>query len=626
MAGVTSLLRSAQSAQKKIQAQQDAIQAFQWESSPQTYEDYINYSNYLQSRAKTTTDVSSAVSLQGKIRSAQRTYTSNELQRQTMQIMEGNGTTQGKMEVVKNLYDQAVSTGDYNLAQNLASQWDSLTIKLQNEQESLQRSYNTMAMNNVKSLKELVNKMQKGDPAKIQTGEDYIQLPGGDIVKSLGQLNAEFQTTGNSQLAGGKQGNLFKEAADTVKAMQDAITNAYNGATTQEAVDSIEQQFGGILDGTKTIKFLGMDLTPQDIKLAAESDAANNPIYSIQSKRNESTGKQEFSLKKNKVEDFVWARTGTDPVTGEDIYSPINVRTSQDNLPWASLDTKLDANGNPIKNSMDSKGKNITTDATGKPIYANDSNTIKNRLATLGIQANQNSDGTIDVTIPGKGTYQAVITADGTIRYYGDPGQYSGGNPGLYEINLTDKSNFGLLGDIKAGTTREVSPEETSIFGTQSKYGGLLSVANQAGNRIMDIYTGKTSGSERKVGPLDKINLSANNIGGAVPVLGRGLQGSGISGTLGAAKAQAEAVAQKRQAMANQLQNALALNLNQTPVQQYASNGAPIRQLSVAPAPKQPTVTVAPPKPQQTVTVNNNKPTGTVKVVDNSYKGKLTVK
>lgn len=618
MAGTTSLLRSASSARKKIQAQQDAVQAFQWENSAQTYDDFKEYTRYLQDRVKTTTDVSSALTVQSKIRSAKRTYTSNEIQRQTMQVMEGKGTTQSKMEVVRNLYDQATESGDYNLAQNIASQWDSLTIKLQSEQEALQRTYNTMAMNGVKNLTQLVDKMQKGT--------EIIQLPGGDVIKPLARLNAEFQANGTSVLAGGTSGNVFKEAADTVKAMQQTIIDAYNGAATQEAVDSIESKYGGLIDGSKTIKFLGMEMTAQDIQLAADSEAANNPIYSVQSKRNEATGKQEFSVKKNKVEDFVWARTGTDPTTGEDIYSPINVRTSQDNLPWASLDTRLDSNGNPIKNSMDNKGNNITTDSNGNPIYANDSNTVRNRLAALGIQAQSNPDGTINVTIPGKGTYQAVITADGTIRYYGDPGQYSGGNPGLYEINITDKQNFGLLGDLKAGTTREVSPDEASMFGQESKFGGLLSVANQAGNRVMDIYTGKTQGYNTPLSPLAKINTATDNLGRGTPVLGGALQGGGVSNTLRLAESRAQVVQATKDTAAARLQPVAAFNLNQTPVQQYAQNGAPIRQLQVAAPRPLPTVTVAAPKPLPNVVVDRTPAQGTVKVVDNTFKGKITVR
>ena len=50
MPSVSSLLRSAESTQKKVRQQEDAIQAYIWESSAQTYDDFVEYQKHLNKR------------------------------------------------------------------------------------------------------------------------------------------------------------------------------------------------------------------------------------------------------------------------------------------------------------------------------------------------------------------------------------------------------------------------------------------------------------------------------------------------------------------------------------------------------------------------------------------------
>ena len=58
MPSVSSLLRSAESTQKKVRQQEDAIKAYIWESSAQTYDDFVEYQKHLNERIKTVTDPS----------------------------------------------------------------------------------------------------------------------------------------------------------------------------------------------------------------------------------------------------------------------------------------------------------------------------------------------------------------------------------------------------------------------------------------------------------------------------------------------------------------------------------------------------------------------------------------
>lgn len=135
MAGVSALLRGAASRQRTVQEQQDALVAFQYDQSTKTYSDFIDYSNYLKDRQKTS-DPSKALSYAKSINSAQTAYVSNEVQRQSISTMEGNGDNSTKQQKLIDLYYQVSDSGNYDLAQSLRSQIDSLSITIQNENET----------------------------------------------------------------------------------------------------------------------------------------------------------------------------------------------------------------------------------------------------------------------------------------------------------------------------------------------------------------------------------------------------------------------------------------------------------------------------------------------------------
>lgn len=138
MAGVTSLLRSAQAAQKKIKAQQDAQIAYDYANSAKTYDDYIRYTDYLTKRSKSVTDPSTALTLQKTFDSAYKGYISNEIQRATIDTLEGRGTSIDKYNKVYGFMDQAMKAGQYDLAQSLNLQLDNLYVNIQNEAQRAQ--------------------------------------------------------------------------------------------------------------------------------------------------------------------------------------------------------------------------------------------------------------------------------------------------------------------------------------------------------------------------------------------------------------------------------------------------------------------------------------------------------
>ncbi|TAK94383.1 hypothetical protein EPO05_06415 [Patescibacteria group bacterium] len=569
MPSATSLLKSAASTRKKILAQQDAEVAFDWSNSAQTYDDYVAYSKYLNDRQSKVSDPSQALTYAKTAVAARRSYTSNELQRQQMAIMEGRSTTSDKMNSVYSLYQQAVENQDFNLAQNLASQYDSLSIKLQNEADAAQKVAGAMAMNGVKTLDQLAKKMTKGT--------ELIELPDGTVIKPLAMLNEEMKTNGQTSA------DYFGEALRTVQALQGVISDAYNGATTQDVVDSIESKYGDYISGEKKFKLLGTDLTLQDIDLAYRSSLANNPLYSPQEIRNEATGALEYKLAKNKIDNFIWTRNddGTYQATQERTKVP---------SPYQKLDAKITNEGYFLGESGKSGVSNI---GTGEQVKTASAASINDRLKKQGIVASQNGDGSLSLVLPSGEQVQGTIQPDGSIRYFGKPGDYSGNQAGMYEINLFN------------GNTREVAPDEISMFGDQSQFGGLLSKASDQGIRITQNLTGVNKSPEGLLRNAKITNIKNDFSGMSVPVLARNLQGTPSSILQNAGQVK-ELQAQKQvqlQQQAAQLQASQTFNLNQTPIQQFASNGAPIRQLTVARPTAQPKLSVAAPVAQPKLNV-----------------------
>ena len=169
MPSISSLLRSAESARKKQKAYEDSVQYFEWQNSAQTDDDYNKYSSYLKDRRDTIGDPSEQLTIQTKLRSAERSYQSNVIQRAQQQVMQGNYSLQEKEAVVTALFDRSVAMGDINQAQNLLTQLNSISVQIQNQQiqaqaaaERLQKAETTRAKDVGKGYKSMASEVIQG--------------------------------------------------------------------------------------------------------------------------------------------------------------------------------------------------------------------------------------------------------------------------------------------------------------------------------------------------------------------------------------------------------------------------------------------------------------------------------
>lgn len=221
----SSLLRSAASAQASIQAYEDQIAADQWDNSIKTYDDFLSYASYLESRASNSSDPSTQLSYQKKIDSAQKGFMSNEIQRQSTAIAEGQGTTAGKYNLVSNLYDQAVSAGLYDKAQELRLQADNLYIQAQNEAISAANAARTqsekLAKANVASYKELVDGLES---SLENFNNNYVRAGKKTAQRMLSEFAKEMNDKYDLGLEAGQQPNYF----DIVSGVTRAINGQYH--------------------------------------------------------------------------------------------------------------------------------------------------------------------------------------------------------------------------------------------------------------------------------------------------------------------------------------------------------------------------------------------------------------
>lgn len=233
MPGVTSLLRSAQAAQKKIQAQQDAQTAYEYANSPKTYDDYIRYTDYLSKRSKSVTDPSTALTLQKTYDSAYKGYISNEIQRATINTLEGRGTSIDKYNKIYGFMDQAMKSGQYDLAQSLNLQLDNLYVNIQNEAQRAQDAAERLSEAQVRYEEKMA---KAGAASNLSMGKS--------LERGLETLNQAFA-------AGGQK--AYNEAAkDFIKNNKETIETLIKQKLPKDISTNLGQLIAGTIRGIGT--------------------------------------------------------------------------------------------------------------------------------------------------------------------------------------------------------------------------------------------------------------------------------------------------------------------------------------------------------------------------------------
>jgi hypothetical protein len=238
---VSSLLKNAQSQYQKIQDFNDAMAAYEWDNSVKTYADYIAYSNYLESQSNGTTDPMSQLTYQKKLNTTRSGYISNEIQRQSIDVIEGASSNADKYNKMADLYYQAAGAGQFDLAQNLHLQLDNLSVTIQNEQKaamaanreassSLAKSIDIQVQDAVTQIKDnaqyALEQYQALGPSKFQ------ESTGSDIFSMLSNMINSQDPNAPGLVQVYDQAASASPDAGKVRSYQVSLNNLANGGET----------------------------------------------------------------------------------------------------------------------------------------------------------------------------------------------------------------------------------------------------------------------------------------------------------------------------------------------------------------------------------------------------------
>lgn len=348
MPSTSSLLRSSASTRKKVLAQQDAEAEYEYSLGYKTYEDYREYDRYLDKRASSTTDPGQALTLQKRRNSAFRGYMSNEIQRQTIGVLEGRQSNVDKYNAMYQLYQNAISQGLYDQAQTLYLQLGNLDKTIQNEAlaaasgaAAAVRGQVTAINDEVKAHETALSELGKILQAVGPDGFDKeIKKLAPDIVAMYPDLAPVFQ-------AGGTVG-FFDIANGIVSNIQDTYAEAISQLPPEEAA-TLQAKLDSIMSGSKTFKIPGVKdgVTFQDLQREIEAKQAGGQYF---------FRGEDGVLEKGKLTDYTWGKDGK--IVG--VYANPYSEGLQDNPYNQVIDQfdqsqvyRRDENGNYI----DDKGK-----------------------------------------------------------------------------------------------------------------------------------------------------------------------------------------------------------------------------------------------------------------------------
>lgn len=574
----SALFRSAESARTKQVTLEDDIAAFNWQSSDQTNEDYQTYRQFLETRSTSTVDPIKRISYQNKAVSAQRAFASNEIQRSAIDVLEGRGSLQDKQTTVLQLYKDALSNGDMNLAQNLRNQYDTIDVELQNQATAaaakMKSAAEDMARLQVTNLKDLAKKYVEGDsPEQASTDPSIKQMV--DLYKTQGsdKINELFTT------ADGTQFNFWDKVYYNVYKAAEALQLAANTATTDAQAETLYNQAADIINGKTKYDVAGVSVGVTEILDAA--DAARNGQNYFQPGK-DAKGNNTFI--KTKITNLLWARDTAGNlriVETRDQISPLSSKITDPNDPTKKITIEQN-----IKNRLAEAGYEfIGTDENG------------------GIQIRQTTNSATSEPIPGSTVGEQFVAfydpLTNSLRFKSE--QQDPNNPqsrDLFAINLN-------AGDPLFGKISKVDANAETFFGTN---GIPNSTVSDAGARFLNVVLNPPV----KPNAVFDNSLLGYNANTTDQVL---LQGQNAANAQKAAD-RLQAATQASLSLQSNLPNGTSINQLAVPagarlevkplpapkpVSVTATPAAP--PITVTPTPAQPQVTVAAPTPQPKVTV-----------------------
>ena len=312
MATTSQLLRTAESRKRAVQNEMNRLVDANWAVSAKTPADLEQYMAYYQDL---TTKVAQKdlLSISNKMISARKAFVSNELQRSSIDVLEGNATNQDKLNKMVNFYNEAVNNGDLDFAQQLRYQIDTLYKTVAQEQTNAINVATAAYKQNYADVKAYISDLMNGDAAPV--GATYSLNTLNNFYKQTtpDQFNAtisqEFAKTGQN-IATYEQMAL-SYAEETIKSIQTQMAQYPTGsAEYMTLANSLYKAQNDSIYGVPGIKG-DINLSVNDLREAVTAQRVNGtgPLTPAISADGKSSG-----FVKNDISQY---ELGVNPATGQ---------------------------------------------------------------------------------------------------------------------------------------------------------------------------------------------------------------------------------------------------------------------------------------------------------------------
>ncbi len=298
MASTTSLLKTQKSRQQTIWNQEDQQLDYEWSLSDKSPEALAFYTSHYQQRMNNPqADPQKQLTYQKRITSANKAYTSNEIQRATIEVLEGRQSEQFKINTLENLYVQAYQNGDYDLAQTLRIQIDNAYIK----QQSAAGGYGGGGGGSSEfkaAVKAFVADVKSGD-APLFANSPLTANQISDLITTLGEPGAAKLLKDSGIAEGTSPLELLQQGINNqIATLQAQIANAPDEATRAELNNSLND-----LVNKQKWDIAGAKLTTAQLAQAIEGARTGNPVYDFVIGKN-----GEYIAKQRQTTNVMWGQ------------------------------------------------------------------------------------------------------------------------------------------------------------------------------------------------------------------------------------------------------------------------------------------------------------------------------
>lgn len=304
----SAILKSAQSTRDKASAYEDQIAAFNWDNSPKTEADFEEYQSYLRGKGETTTDPTKQITYMNKIDSARSAYISNEIQRQSIRVVEGSGTNLDKYNRMVDLFNMAADAGDYDQVQSLRLQLDSLDKTIQSEYKS------TIASN-----KKAETEYNKNIDTQVKDAVEIFQSNVKEVLADYAKLGPRFTEENGTDALGLITAMLYGNPDTGTPGLVDTFNQAQRLTTDPAKMQSYQEQHNAMANGDFKIAKIpgGGELTASDLQEQIQAASTGQTFITTKLDAN-----GEWAIERNQVTGYQYGRDAEGNYKLMPIYGP----------------------------------------------------------------------------------------------------------------------------------------------------------------------------------------------------------------------------------------------------------------------------------------------------------------